>query len=133
LLVRPHEPEEVLLMAKVMFEADPEPLCAQLGCETEWGTVAKILSDRMAVVGPLVRQVFSEKRAFDSYVEEMEEIATEVVTSPVLAHLSVFRSPSSLQYFVAPYPLVSTDYMAHEFKYLSRYATLLLAKSLMAR
>jgi hypothetical protein len=58
-----------------------------------------------------------------------------VVTSPVLAHLSVFHThtPSALQYFVAPYPLESTKDLKHEFKYLSRYATVLLAKGLMAR
>jgi hypothetical protein len=74
----PHEPEELLLMAKLLFEADPEQLCAHLTCEREWDKVAKIVSNRMGVVGPLVRHIFScgchnvgEEDAFDEYVEDM--------------------------------------------------------------
>jgi hypothetical protein len=71
LLVRPHEPKELFLMAKVMFEAEPEQLCAHLECETEWAKVAKIVSDRMDIVGPLVRQVFFRQSAFDEYISSM--------------------------------------------------------------
>jgi hypothetical protein len=130
-LVRPHEPEEVLLMAKLMFEADPERLCAHLECAREWDKVAKIVSNRMGIVGPLVRWVFSSQGAFELYVEVMKAKVAEVVTSTDLACLSVFNDPSSVQYFVAPYPLESPKVMQHEFRFLSRYATLLLANSLM--
>eukprot|EP01033_Poteriospumella_lacustris_P010017 gene10017-biopygen4497 len=102
-LVRPHDPEELLLMAKVMFEADPEQLCAHLGCEREWDKVAKILSDRMNIVGPLVRQVFSGKFLSDVYAQEMKGKAINVSDT--------------------------TGPMQHEFKFLSRNAALLRALS----
>lgn len=133
-LVRPHEPEELLLMAKLMFETDSKSLCARLDGERSWEGMAKILSDRMGIVGPLVREVFSMQRAFKLYVDAMKEKVRMVGTATELTRLSVFCIPSVLKYFVAPYPSEhdQADSMRHNFKYLSQYAALLQACSVMA-